>query len=163
MTVGGILQLGNWSEQNNSTDHENIWKGACQLEPSLKVRECFSSVVNYLQWVVGSPLHVSGKEQFCGKIPKSEGTKCPNNSLDLAKPCKIPNLRKIMSFCSLTSACQDSRGLGRAQACSQQSPTGEGDHTVWWNCNRGKLLQLSSTLNIHFSYSTSTLSWLSFR
>lgn len=38
VTVGGICQEGNWNDKNTSTDHKNIWEGACQLEPSLKVK-----------------------------------------------------------------------------------------------------------------------------
>lgn len=36
VTVGGVFQIGNWNEANNSIDHKNIWEAACEFEPSLR-------------------------------------------------------------------------------------------------------------------------------
>ncbi|XP_077417515.1 D-amino-acid oxidase-like isoform X2 [Vanacampus margaritifer] len=36
VAVGGVFQIGNWNERNDSSDHKDIWEKACQLEPSLR-------------------------------------------------------------------------------------------------------------------------------
>lgn len=66
----------------------------------------------------------------------------------------VVSRRSWVLFCLValffSSACQDSRGLGWSQACSQQSPTGAWDHTVRCLHDRGKPTQKISTLIVDF-------------
>ncbi|XP_068937624.1 D-amino-acid oxidase isoform X2 [Petaurus breviceps papuanus] len=56
VTLGGIYQLGNWDEKNDSRDHNTIWEGCCLLEPTLRLFISGCRNHRYMDWFTASPI-----------------------------------------------------------------------------------------------------------